>query len=1199
MLMIAVLALSVSADRKLDYLVKKNKYQKAIQYIEKKYPSESRTIEMWSLLGEMSEGTGLSEKAMGCYLAIIRTEPRNEMALSSLVRLYMRMKMYPNAYTMVKSLLQSKSNDAGIIWNAAKICISLNKIEEAKEHLIKIYKFNTGAQKALGDIYFKENKYEDAMPLYKSYFSASKDLEVANKIVGYYKSKDSLDDVSEYFKYVADNDKKDTIAKLYMARYLISKSENSSAMKYYSLIPESVYDPVDYFNIGNYKKAEGKLNDAIQFFSAVSEKSKNGSDIYRKSELELGLIYLELKNYRKSIEHLTPVKDMIPDYDLYMARAYDALKDYKKSEKFSSDYLKKNPKNIQASMIYAMALEKKGYVTQANELREKCIKLDYYNSNIQYEMASYYFENGQYSSAIKHFEKSYLLDQNIMCMEKIAFCAYNIDQLDKARDASEVVIENNPDNKTALDVLYKIYIKRDKHKLAIPYLEKLTKLEPMNMKYLLQLSGCYEKINDYNNVIAVDEKIIELNPDNDKSKRRLAEDRFNTGRYEDALNMYSYLIKSGKIKDLDYPKVIESALKLKLKNRAIEYLEQYSALKPNEYNTYKDLGRLYFELENYDASLTNYRKALSINNKITGIYNHYAKLVVIKKWDDKSIIYVSEMAISLKEADIDIYENLGDAYVRTGDNKKALDNYQKATSLNPKDVKVFSKYAKSQISNGLIKEAIVSYEQLVIIDTLKENFKTLGDLYKEKNNSKEAVTNYKKYLSNINNDDLATYVAMYEHDAGNHWEALKYFDKMSQFSRGTIYARGESYFVCKKYDNAISILGSYLKKYPNDKNFYEVNKMIGISYDGLNKSTAITYYKVYLSKRDDNDIAFRVGELQEKVNLNTAYETYEANSFKYLNDYRNFVKLGDLTKDNKNKSAFYYEKAVELNDTLLSVLLKLGALYNDLKMEDSKITAYKKAVALDPQNFEANKYLGITLYNRNQSKEGLLYLELARSQKADDPEIMYTLGKSYVHDGKLTEAILLFQTSKKLQPNNCDVRYTLTNTLKSQKQYSEALKESDELLRMKETKEYLDLYISILFEMGKYSMIETAVKMRRKNNPEDVSLLMTMAKAQYLDKRFDDALQSYVMISFIREGYEPALLGRAYVYTQMGKLDNAKTYYEKVLKLNPKSVTAYIGLARLYKGIGDQNSYMENLRKAREISPNDSLVLKEMETISN
>lgn len=36
MVMILVLGLSVSADRKLDNLVRKHKYQKAVQYIEKK-----------------------------------------------------------------------------------------------------------------------------------------------------------------------------------------------------------------------------------------------------------------------------------------------------------------------------------------------------------------------------------------------------------------------------------------------------------------------------------------------------------------------------------------------------------------------------------------------------------------------------------------------------------------------------------------------------------------------------------------------------------------------------------------------------------------------------------------------------------------------------------------------------------------------------------------------------------------------------------------------------------------------------------------------------------------------------------------------------------------------------------------------------------------------------------------------------------
>lgn len=1197
MVMILMLGLSVSADRKLDNLVKKHKYQKAVQYIEKKYPPESRTLDVWTKLGDMSEGLGMSEKAMGCYLAIIGKDVNNVEALTSLVRLYNRMKFYPNAYVMVRKLITIKKDDPKVTWDAAQICINLKKWDEAKEHLLKIYKFNVNAQKALGDVYYQEKRYEEAMPLFKSYFNSSKNLEVAKKIVGYYKSNDSIDDVADYFKYVADNDKKDKTAKLYMARYLISKSENASAMNYYTQLPESSYDPLDFYNIGNYKKAEGKLNDAIQFFSVVSEKSKKYSDLYNKSEMELGLIFLEQKEYKKCIEHLTPVSNMVVDFDLYMAKAYDALRDYKTSERYSAAYLKKNPKNIQANMIYAMAMEKKGYTTKANQIREKVIKLDFYNSNIHYEMATYYFENGQYSSAIKHFEKSYLMDQNIICMEKIALCAYNINQIDKARDASEVVLENKPENKIALDVLYKIYVKKDKPKLAVPYLVQLNKLEPMNMRYLLQLSGCYEKLNDYSNIIAIDEKIIEINPDNEKSKRRLAEHRFSIGKFEDALNMYNFLIKAGKVQANDYPNIITSALKLKLKNKAVEYLEQYSSLKPNDFEIYKDLGGLYFELKNYDESLKNYRKTLSLNNKVTGIYQNYAKLMVIKKWDDKSIIYVSEMAIKLKEADIEVYENIGDAYERTGDHKRALDNYQKASNLNPKNVPIFSKLAKCQIDNGLVKEAIVSYEQLVVLDTMKENYRTLGDLYKEKGDKVQAVSSYKKYLKYNKDDMMATYVAMYEHDAGKHWEALKYFDKMSEFSRNTMYARGKSYFICKKYGNAIGILDIYLKKYPNDRNFYEVNRMMGVSHDKLKKNLAITYYKVYLRKYSDKDIAYRVGELLEKLSVAKALEVYQANSFKYPKDYRNFVKLGNLT-ESKNKSAFYYEKAMELNDTLLDVLLRLGSLYDALQKEDSKINAYKRAVALDPQNFEANKYLGITLYNRNKSKEGLLYLELARSQKSDDPEIMYTLGKSYVHDGKLSEAVLLFQSSKKLQPNNYEVRYTLVNTLKDQKNYSEALKESDELLRMKETEEYFKQYISVLFNMKKYSMIETAVKMRRKRNPEDVKLLMTMAKAQYLDKRYDDALQSYVMISFIKEGYEPALIGRAVVYTKMGKMDNAKTYYEKAIKLNPKSLKAQLGLVMLYKIMGDRDAYMEHLLKAKEINPNHHSVQKEMESIN-
>jgi tetratricopeptide (TPR) repeat protein len=1193
-----MLALSAYADNKLDRLVKKHKYQKAVQYIEKKYPPETRDVEMWYKLGDMSEGIGMSEKAMGCYLAVISKNSNDVQALMSLVRLYNRMHQYQSAYVMVRKLLQVKGSDPGILWEAAKICINLKKCDEAKGYLLKVYKTNPDAQKVLGDIYYDAKQYREAMPLYKSYFNMKKDIGVAVRIVDYYKNTDSIEDAIEYFQFVADKDKTDTIAKLYLARYLVNKSENASAMKYYNMISEGVYAPVDFYNVGNYKKAEGKLDAAVQFFSVVVDKSPDSASIHKKSDLELGLLYLEQRDYKESIEHLTAVKSDVQDYSLYMAKAYDALRDRKKSEQYAVEYLKKYPNSIQANMIYAAALEERGYITKAKKIRDKVIKFDFYNSNIHYEMASYYFENGQYSSAIKHFEKSYLLDQNIICMERIAFCAYNIDQTDKARDASELVLKIKSDNKTALNVLYKIYFKKGKYNQAVPYLEELTKLEPMNIGLFLKLSMCYEKLGNYDKIISVDERIIEIDPNNVKSKRRLAENRFNKGKFEDALNMYSDLIKAGKIKVTDYPNIVSSALKLNLKTRAVEYLDQYCQLKPNNSDIYKELGRLNFELKRYDVSLSHYLKALSINPNLIGVYKNYAKLTVIKKWGDSSIIFVSEKAIRLKEVDLTVYDNLGDAYVKVGNRKKALVNYQEAMKYDQKNIKVFSKLAKCQIANGMINEAILSYEQLVALDTIKENYKTLGDLYNRRSSKKDAVANYKKYLKYVENEKLFIYVSMYEYKSGNFEEAIKYFDRIKNFSSETMFARADSYLKCKRYKETISILMVYVSKYPSSKSYYLANKMLGVSNDKLGNTLSIKYYQAYLGKIKDKDVAYRVGELQEKVSMKAALATYGANVLDYSKDYRNYVKLGTLIKSNPNKAAYYYEKALEINDTLLSVLLKLGTLYDILGEEDNKISAYKRAVALEPQNFVANKYLGITLFNKNKTKEGLLYLELARSQKSDDPEIMYTLGKSYVQDGKLAEAVLLFQASKKLLPGNCDVRYTLVSTLISEGLYQEALKESEELLKKKEIRQYFDQYILVQFSLKRYMDVEQAVKLRRRQNPEDVSLLMTMAKAQYLDRRYDDALQSYVMISFIKDGYEPAYIGRAETYIQMGKIDNAKMYYEKVLKVNPKSFDANLGLALLYKSSGDKNSYMEYLRKAREIKPNDVTVQKEMETLN-
>jgi tetratricopeptide (TPR) repeat protein len=1191
----SLLALYLSAypvvpDKELDRLMSKQRYQQAAEYVEKKYPADQRTGDIWVKTGVICENLNMKEKALSCYLSAYKLNNNDYTASLPLGRLYNELGFYSIAYISLKRI--PLINDPNVIWEMSKSCIHMQKYDEAKQLLAQLPN-KPEAQRELGLILFGQKKYSEAIPILRKYFHQKQDSVVARQLAEYYIQNKKISECHECFQYIISKDKTAYSIIRALARYSFDITDDQKALEFYMLIPETNYEAIDFYNVAIYKKASGRINDAIQFFAKALELSPGESEIKKNSNASLALIYLDLKDYKKALECLKYAGDRVPNFYLHLARCFDALKDYKASTFFALKYLDKKPKNVNAHMILITAYEKQGLMMKAKDLRQQLVSLDPKNSVTQFEVGDYYYADGQFSQAIRFFEKSYLLEQKPACLEKIAECAYKTNQRDKARDACESLLKISNANIKALDLVYRIYVEEKRYQNAEVSLEKLIQLEPNKLDYCLQLSSCYEILNRTEKFPKLDEKIIDLCPTNEKSKRRLAEYRFKSGKLEDALNLYNDLIRTGKAVATDYPNIVQISLTLNLKPKAIEYLKQYIALQPSDVTLYKKLGDLYYDQKNYDESYNSYRTVLSKKPDMTGLYCNYSKLYVMKNTDKKQIINVLEKAVSLDEADFIIYSDLGNAYYSMENYTKALTNYDKALRLNPKDVPAFSRLADCQIRTGLDKQALISYEQLIILDSKnKMNFKILGNLYLKENKQKEAVQNFKKYLEGTVDDSLSTLVAMYEYDLYNFKEALKYFEKMKSSSQPTLYAQAESRLAVKDFKGAVTDFKKYLDKYT--KRYYQANQMLAFAYDSLkDTSKALTHYQIYLKKESDQKIAYRVGSLQERKNPEDAKQTYMGNTVKYPSDYRNFIQLGMLNEKDQEKALTYYRKATTLNDTLLWVWLKIGALCDSIEDEDGKIVAYKKAVALSPQDFEANKYLGMTLFNKGKADEGLLYLELARSKDATDPEILFTLGKSYALKGNNIEAILSFKTAKKLQPNNVQIRFTLVNQLVNQKQNEEALKEVQELLKMKDKKEYFDLYISVLFKMKKYSTIEEAVAVRRKQTPESIDLLMTLAKAQTEAQKFDEAIESYKLISFIKE-YAPAYYNRAEIYMKTQSVTEAKMFYEKALKVDSKYALAEVGLARLYKLSGQKELFFEHLKKAQQIDPKNPEVLIEM-----
>lgn len=1191
--LIILITFSCSANWKLNRLRKKGEYKKAVQYIEKKFPPETRTIKYWLELADISEGLGMSEKAIGCYLTVLQKEENNKESLRSLIRIYSRMEEYDKAYKRVEKLLKLIKNDPDLLWKASKLCLNLNDKEKAKEYLLKIYKNNREATKALGDIFYSSGNSEEAIHLYKTYFQTQQSLDLAKKIVEYYKAKDSLDIAIKYVRYIADHDNSDVLYKRYIARYLIDNKEYASAIHYYIIIPEKYYEDIDYYNIGIYKKGEGKLKEAIVFFQKILEAIPLDKSLEKKIYKELGIIYLEQKEYNKAIKYFSLIKDSLPDFEFYLAKTYDILKKYDLSEKLILIYLKKYPKNIQANMIYASALEAKGKINEANKIREELIKLDPNNAKVYHEIASYYYESGQYSKAIKFFEKSYLLKTDISCMEKISICAYNIDQKVKAMETAEIVLDKTPKSISALKILYRLHMKDNKYNQAIPYIKTLNQKDPYEINYLLDLSECYKKLNKNKELYDIDEKIISIKPGNIESLRRLAIKVFEDQDYAKSFKLFSQIDSLNEIKITDYAYLIESALEINKSKNAIEYLKRYIALRPQGISLYKRLGQLYHEVGDNKSAIKTYQRIIELDPNTYGVYKDYAKILYSNGDPDSLILSIIKKAIEQNDINSDLYVIMGDIYDKNNNKEKTLFYYKKALEIEPKNKDLQAKVKIFQEKFMKLDDSIALYEQKVINEDNPKNYKILGYLYRKKKEKQKAIKAYKSYLSKVKDEEILSYVALNEHKKGNHKEAIKYFNQKKELDSEELYQVAISYVAIPHYTGALTNLLVYIKKYPEGEYYYDAHRTIGHIYQEFEDDKSIEHFNIYLEHEKDSTLAYFVAELEEKKDKDKAIASYIRNTERYPNDIRNHIKIGNLSKD-KKLSIKYYEKALEIDDSLIDMYIKIGNIHDSLKNYDKAVDLYKRAINKFPNEFNFKKNLGLSFYKGKRYKDALLYLELAKSQKYDDPEILYALGLCYQNQEKVFEAINLYQSVLKINPDNDEIRYSLISALILQTLFNEAKKESEKLIRRNNSEKYFTQYIKILFFQGKYSDIIEEIKKRRLNNSENIELLMLQAKAYYMDKRYKNAIQSYVMISFIKENYIPALLGLAEVYSSLSNVENTKKYYERVIELDSKNIDAYIGLALFYKGCGIQDLYRKNVLKAKEIDSKNDKVKKEL-----
>lgn len=157
--------------------------------------------------------------------------------------------------------------------------------------------------------------------------------------------------------------------------------------------------------------------------------------------------------------------------------------------------------------------------------------------------------------------------------------------------------------------------------------------------------------------------------------------------------------------------------------------------------------------------------------------------------------------------------------------------------------------------------------------------------------------------------------------------------------------------------------------------------------------------------------------------------------------YGQSVRDSDKKQGNEHmkRAAEFFEDALRQKNDALDTYFQLGLCYRDLERPSYAITAFKKALALDPQDPAVYYQLGQAAMEQNSYREAESYFQDGLKIKADHPLILIALGRLYTDTKQPASAIKRLRQATQQNPDLWEGWYELGRAHIKQKEWNFAL----------------------------------------------------------------------------------------------------------------------------------------------------------------
>jgi len=250
------------------------------------------------------------------------------------------------------------------------------------------------------------------------------------------------------------------------------------------------------------------------------------------------------------------------------------------------------------------------------------------------------------------------------------------------------------------------------------------------------------------------------------------------------------------------------------------------------------------------------------------------------------------------------------------------------------------------------------------------------------------------------------------------------------------------------------------------------------------------------------------------------------------------------------------QKFVEANPENYQAWFDLGFVFHALGKSDESVAAYRKSVGANPNVFESNLNLGLTLaQSRNPEAEQFLRAATRLTPTAHVEEGQARAWRSLGHilaESKPDEALEAYLHASALQPADPEAHLSAGSILEKENRFAEAAKEYQQALTLDPlSKDALTGLANVYTRQRQFPEAESILRKLSSANPDDGGLRIATGRVLAAEKKNDEAIAEFEAGLKLLPSDNDARRDLGDLYLESAKYEEALNTYNSLLQQTP------------------------------------------------